>query len=83
MGCMVDPASTQGILVTHLVIEFSLGSVKARRLAICFNAASTSAALDSFIRGDMFRPLVYLNWSGPESVEIGYLLRSWDKSSRG
>jgi hypothetical protein len=31
----------------------------------------------------MFRSLVYLNWSGPESVEIGYFLRSWDNSSQG
>jgi hypothetical protein len=31
----------------------------------------------------MFQPPVYLNWSGPESVEIGYLLTSWDKSGQG
>jgi len=58
------------------------GSVKTRRLAICFNA-STSVAPDSIMLRLMFQPLVYLNWSGPESVEIGYFLRSWDQSSQG
>jgi hypothetical protein len=58
------------------------GSIKTRRLAICFNV-STSVALDSIILGHMFRALVYFNWSGSESVEIGYFLRSWEESSQG
>ena len=72
-----------GFLLRTLSSNSVSGSVKTRRLAICFDAASTIVALDSFILGHMFQPLVYLNWSGPESVEIRYLLTSWDESSQG
>ena len=56
------------------------GSDKTRRLALCFDVVNElrSDGLDY-----LFSCLVRVNWSGVESGEIGYFLRSLDKSSKG
>src|SRR6266851_5602580 len=56
------------------------GSVKGRRLALCFDAGNE---LRSDALKDMFRGLIYTDWSGADSGEIGYFLRSWEKSKKG
>ena len=56
------------------------GSVKTRRFALCFDAANELRS-DRLER--MFEDLIYANWSGANSGEIGYFLRSLDKSSNG
>jgi hypothetical protein len=55
-------------------------SVKTRRLALCFDAGNE---LRSDGPEDMFRDLIYENWSGADSSEIGYFLKFLDKSSKG
>ena len=64
-----------------MVLNSVFRMAKTHQLAICLNAASM--ALDSFILGHRFQPLIYLNWSGPKSIKIRYFLRSWDESSQG
>ena len=56
------------------------GSDKTRRLALCFDVLNElrSDGLDY-----LFGRLVWANWSGADSGEIGYFLRSLDKSSKG
>jgi hypothetical protein len=56
------------------------GSDKARRLALCFEAGNElrSDGLES-----MFGHLIYQNWRGADSGEIGNFLRSWEKSNKG
>jgi hypothetical protein len=57
------------------------GLVKTRRLALCFDAANE---LRSDRVESMFEDLLlYANWSGADSGEIGYFLRSWEKSNKG
>ncbi len=56
------------------------GSDKTRRLALCFDVLNElrSDFLDSLCTN-----LVWVNWSGADSGDIGYFLRSLDKSSKG
>src|SRR6266851_807233 len=56
------------------------GSVKGRRLALCFDAVNEtrSDGLET-----MFEGLIYANWSGADSGEIGNFLKSSDKSKNG
>jgi hypothetical protein len=56
------------------------GSVKARRLALCFDAGNQ---LRSDALEDMFIAAMYENWGRPDSVDIGYFLKSLDKSNKG
>ncbi len=70
----------RGFLFRTLSSNSISGSVKTRRLALCFDAANQlrSSALE-----DTFEHLIHINWSTADSVEIGYFLRSLDKSSKG
>jgi len=77
--------SIQGPLIAFLYRTLSSNSVsrsvKLRRQGLCLNAASK--ALHSVGLELMFRCIIDVNWSGPDSVEIGHFLRSWDKSGNG
>ena len=77
--------SIQGPLIAFLYRTLSSNSVsrsvKLRRLGLCLNAASK--ALHSVGLELMFRCIIDVNWSGPDSIEIGHFLRSWDKSGNG
>jgi len=55
------------------------GSVKTRRLALCFDAVK----IEKFGIENMLNVLSYATWSGADSSEIGYFLKSLDKSSKG
>jgi hypothetical protein len=55
-------------------------SVKTRRLALYFDTAN---ALRSDALETMFEDLIDANWTGADSSEIGYFLKSLDKSSNG
>jgi hypothetical protein len=56
------------------------GSVKTRRLGLCFDAGNELHS-DGF--ESMFEVLYYETWSGADASEIGNFLRSWEKSNKG
>jgi hypothetical protein len=55
-------------------------SVKTRRLGLYFDAANELCS-DGF--ESMLEVLIFANWSGADSSEIGYFLRSLGKSNKG
>jgi hypothetical protein len=58
-------------------------SIKRRRLVSCLNIVS-AADLDPFPAGLMFRNLLGVNWQAvPDPIEIGHILKSWDRTTEG